>query len=38
VKTNVIVGFAVGLLSFQVFAAAEDRLGASPEELERLKG
>ena len=36
-KTSVIVGFAVGLLCFHVFAAAEDRLGASPEEMERLK-
>jgi len=36
-KTSVIVGFAIGILCLHVFAAEEDRLGVSPEEMERLK-
>lgn len=36
-KTNMILGLVVGLLFLCPFAPAEDRLGASEQELERLK-
>jgi hypothetical protein len=36
-KTKMILGVAVGLLLLHTSAPAEDRLGASEQELERLK-